>query len=237
MLLSICNTSGHWCTKWNKAKSTTHGPRIDTDKVFRISQRRNFKEFYWNKDKFQSQSLIVFEKRTLWWCANILWLFFKALFCLFSISYIRREIKKGGGRKKTLYNRSFWHNQLVQQFSCAGYFQTFDSPSERQVLAELLFHNGLFNTVTEVKYSSHGIQRKKEEGKKNKHSSLLCAPSHPTPPPQRWTLVGPDVVFALGGWYDPIWQWHHTYPAQGEPPLLPSHWECFHWGVWGEGEV
>lgn len=80
---------------------TKQSRRIDTDKVCRISQIRNFKEFYWNKDKFQSQSLIIFEKRTVWLCANIFWLFFKALFCLFSILYIRREIKGGrGGRKK-----------------------------------------------------------------------------------------------------------------------------------------
>lgn len=177
-----CLSSRHRCRKWNKAK-TTHRPRIDTHKVFRISQRRNFKEFYWNKDKFQSQSLIVFEKRTLWLCTNMLWLFLKALFCLFSILYIRREIKRGR-EEHTLYNRSFWHNQLIQQFSCAGYFWTFYSPSERQVLAELPFHNGLFNTVTRVKCSSHGIQKEK----KNTFTfTLRYLPSEPTT--LAWTLI------------------------------------------------
>ena len=50
---------------------------------------KNFKEFYWNKDQFQSQSLMVFKKRALGFSANISWLFSKALFaytaaCIYS---------------------------------------------------------------------------------------------------------------------------------------------------------
>lgn len=161
-VLSI-NTSA--CREWNKAKPTqTHRPRIDTDKVFRISQIRNLKEFYWNKDKFQSQSLIVFEKRTLWLCANILWLFFKALFCLFSILYIRREIKKGGGGRKKPYTIGrFGTINSYNSSPALATFRHFTLHRSNRCFAELLFHNGLFNTVTEVKYSSHGIKIKQKK--------------------------------------------------------------------------
>lgn len=80
---------------------------------------KDLKEFYWNKDKFQSQSLIVFKKRTLCLCANISWLFSEALVAYSaSCEYLEK-------RKRSLYNRSVWHSQLIQQYSCAGYFQTF----------------------------------------------------------------------------------------------------------------
>lgn len=120
-----------------------HRPRTDTDNVFRISQIRNFKEFYWNKDKFQSQSLIVFKKAYSVVVRQHFMTFLQSPLSLLQHLVYTQRNKKGEG-KKTLYNRSFWHNQLIQQFSCAGYFQTFYSPSERHMLADLLFHNGLF---------------------------------------------------------------------------------------------
>lgn len=135
--LSISITPGHWCRKWRKVKPT-HRPRIDTDKLFRISQIRNFKEFYWNKDKFQSQSLIVFKSVLRWLCASNLWLFFKTLFCLISI-FVYKQRNKRGRDGKTRHNRRF----LAQPTHTTGYSHTLFSPSERQVLAELLLHNGL----------------------------------------------------------------------------------------------
>lgn len=59
---------------------------------------------------------MVFKKRALGFSANISWLFSKALFA-YTASCIYLEKRK---EKKTLYNRSFWHNQLIQQYSCAG---------------------------------------------------------------------------------------------------------------------
>lgn len=46
--------------------------------------------------------------------------------CLYSSMYILREKKERKKKKKTkqkkknLYNRSFWHNQLIHWYSCAG---------------------------------------------------------------------------------------------------------------------
>lgn len=81
---------------------------------FRISQIKILKNFIETKINF-SPSPLWFSKSVLWVLAPT---FYdsspKPSLLIQQHEYTQEE------RKKKLYNRSFWHNQLIQWYSCAG---------------------------------------------------------------------------------------------------------------------
>ena len=95
---------------------------------------KDFKEFYWNKDQFQSQSLMVFKKRALGFSANISWLFSKALFA-YTAACIYSEKRK---EKKTYTTGHFGtiNSYIGTPVLAYRYSQTVRSLSEQNVLTD-----------------------------------------------------------------------------------------------------
>lgn len=95
------------------------------DSRFRVSQKEDFKEVYWNKDQFKSQSLVV-SKSVLWVCsANIsVWHLLQSPLCIYS-SILESE-------RKPLQQVILAHSTHTLVF-CAGdpYLQLAPSLSSR----------------------------------------------------------------------------------------------------------
>lgn len=87
---------------------------MDSDNWFRISQIRILKNFIETK--------INFSPSPLWFSKSVLWV----LAPTFHDSspkpslLVQQHVYTQRKEKKNLLNRSFWHNQLIQRYSCAG---------------------------------------------------------------------------------------------------------------------
>lgn len=123
----------------------------DSNNWFRISQIRILKNFIETK--------INFSPSPLWFSKSVLWVLAptfhdsspKPSLLIQQHVYTQRKEKK-----KTLYNRSFWHNQLIQRYSCAGISLLSNSLlSTGAKCVHRWTRSQLILTVIEVQYSNH----------------------------------------------------------------------------------
>lgn len=123
LVRKVLRTNKMW--KWTLPVADNNGEQVSVT-------NKEFKEFYWNKDKFQSQSLMVFRKKekkhALGFSANISWLFSQALF-----AYTASCTCKKNNKPDTTGHFGTIKSYINTPALTCCYFCTFGSLSEQTV--------------------------------------------------------------------------------------------------------